>query len=79
MNLSDPPSLLIILGAVLVAIGLLGGGIEVMAAKIPALTSRTRLMVVIGGTLLLAVGVTLYVTDTNSDQTDTGDAPQQQQ
>jgi hypothetical protein len=50
-------NILKLLGGALLATGLLGGGFEVMAAKLPVLTNLNRIIVVIGGALLLTTGV----------------------
>jgi hypothetical protein len=55
--LLDTPNMLKVLGGALLVIGLLGGGFEFMAAKLPALTTLNRMIVVISGVLLLTTGI----------------------
>jgi hypothetical protein len=57
------------LGGALLATGLLGGGFEVMAAKLPALTSLNRMIVGIGGVLLLATGICWHPVPPNNPAT----------
>src|SRR6266545_3523108 len=54
---SDTHALLIVLGAVFVLIGLLGGGLEVSALKIPPVTKNVRLLAAVIGIAFLTVGI----------------------
>jgi hypothetical protein len=54
---SDIHALLIILGAVFVLIGLLGGGLEVSALKIPPATRQARVLAAAMGIVFLMVGI----------------------
>jgi hypothetical protein len=45
-----------ILGALLCAVGILGGGVEIKELKIPKITFLTRMLAVIGGSVFIALG-----------------------
>lgn len=53
---NDAGTLLILLGALFVLIGMFGGGLEVAAVKIPAISQLTRTVVVVVGAALLVSG-----------------------
>jgi hypothetical protein len=55
--LKDPHTLLIVVGAAFLLIGLLGGGLEISAIKVPTVGKYPRLLLVVLGVLFVVMGL----------------------
>ena len=63
----SPATAFTILGAILVAAGILGGGFEVQQIKVPTIKLPTRIIASIGGVFCLLIGLGLFEASTEPE------------
>src|SRR5262245_19458819 len=63
-----PDTIVLIVGAVLVVTGVLGGGIELRELKIPTVRAPTRILAVLVGLVFLGIGLDSTLLDNDSPE-----------